>query len=117
MTTISPGKLIRSFFEDYLICQKGLSAATIRSYRDALRLFLLFVVTDSRCRLSRLTLSEFTSQRVIGFLNSLETQRHNHVRTRNQRLSALRVFFDYLASRIPEMRVVPADVRDLLTTD
>jgi site-specific recombinase XerD len=105
MITNSPGTLIRSFFEDYLVCQKGLSAATIRSYRDALRLFLLFVATDCGRRLSRLTLAEFTAQRVVGFLNSLETQRHNHVRTRNQRLSALRAFFDYLASRIPEMLV------------
>lgn len=103
MTTNSPGTVIRSFFEDHLACQKGLSIATIRSYRDALRLFLLFVVTDCRRRLSRLTIAEFTAERVVRFLNSLETQRHNHVRTRNQRLSALRAFFDYLVSRIPEM--------------
>jgi hypothetical protein len=35
--TITPE--LRSFFEDYLICQKGLSTATIKSYRDGLRLF------------------------------------------------------------------------------
>lgn len=103
MTTNTPGTLIRSFFEDHLACQKGLSAATIRSYRDALRLFLLFVATDCGRRLSRLAIAELTAKRVVRFLNSLETQRHNHVRTRNQRLSALRTFFDYLASRVPEM--------------
>lgn len=105
MITISPGILIRSFFEDHLACQKGLSTATIRSYRDALRLFLLFVVNDCGRRLSRLTFAEFSADRVIRFLNSLETQRHNHVRTRNQRLSVLRTFFDYLAVRIPEMLI------------
>ena len=103
MTTNTPGTLIRSFFEDHLACQKGLSAATIRNYRDALRLFLLFVATDCGRRLSRLAIAELTAKRVVRFLNSLETQRHNHVRTRNQRLSALRTFFDYLASRVPEM--------------
>ena len=35
--TITPE--LRSFFEDYLICHKGLSTATIKSYRDGLRLF------------------------------------------------------------------------------
>jgi site-specific recombinase XerD len=105
MTTNSPGILIRSFFEDYLVCQKGLSAATLRSYRDALRLFLLFVADDGGHRLSRLAVAEFTAERVVRFLNSLETQRNNHVRTRNQRLSVLRIFFDYLASRIPELLV------------
>ena len=103
MLTNSPGRLIRSFFEDHLACQKGLSTATIRSYRDALRLFLLFLVDDCGRRLSRLALADFTAERVGRFLNRLESQRHNHVRTRNQRLSALRTFFDYLASRIPEM--------------
>ena len=35
-------------------------------------------------------------------LNSLETQRHNHIRTRNQRLAALRTFFEYVVHRLPE---------------
>ena len=29
------GKLLRSFFEDYLPCQKGLQPTTVRNYRDA----------------------------------------------------------------------------------
>lgn len=29
------GQLLRSFFEDYLPCQKGLQPTTIGSYRDA----------------------------------------------------------------------------------
>ncbi len=40
---------------------------------------------------------------VLAFLRSLEAQRGNQVRTRNQRLAALRTFFRYLASRAPEM--------------
>ena len=101
MTT--PGILIRSFFEDHLSCQKGLSRATIKTYRDALRLFLQFLAEDTGRRLSRLSLAELTAERVTRFLKSLETRRHNHIRTRNQRLSALRSFFDYLASREPPM--------------
>jgi len=102
-TTSTLGALVRSFFEDHLRCQKGLSAATLASYRDALRLFLVFVATDCGHRLSRLAFAELTAEHVSRFLNSLEIERHNHVRTRNQRLSALRTFFEYLASRVPEM--------------
>jgi integrase/recombinase XerD len=33
----------------------------------------------------------------------LEEKRHNHIRTRNQRLAALRTFFEYLVvQRLPE---------------
>ena len=34
------GKLIFSFFEDHLKCQNGLQPTSIKSYRDALCLFL-----------------------------------------------------------------------------
>ncbi len=33
----------------------------------------------------------------------LELDRHNHVRTRNQRLAAIHTLFDYIATRSPEM--------------
>lgn len=103
MTDISPGILIRSYFTDYLVCQKGLSKTTIKTYRDAIRLFLRFLAKDTRKNLGKLCLHEFTAERVSRFLNDLEQQRHNHIRTRNQRLSALRVFFEYMALREPEM--------------
>jgi site-specific recombinase XerD len=103
MTTSTPGAIVRSFFVDHLTCQKGLSAATIHSYRDAVRLFLQFVAEDCGHRVSRVGFADLTAERVSRFLNALETKRHNHVRTRNQRLSVLRTFFDYLALREPEM--------------
>ena len=102
MNTPALGMLIRSFFEDYLICQKGLSAATIKSYRDGLRLFLGYVAEDRSCRITRLTTADLTANEVTAFLNEIELKRNNHVRTRNQRLAGLRSFFGYLASRVPE---------------
>ena len=54
-------------------------------------------------KVSRLTLAELTCAQVLAFLQSVETVRQNHVRTRNQRLAAIRGFFDYLARRVPEM--------------
>ncbi len=97
------GPLIYTFFEDQLKCQKGLRPASIRSYRDALRLFLLFIAEDTQCKLTRINLRDLTGERVRRFLSFLEQKRHNHIRTRNHRLAAIRTFFEYLATREPTM--------------
>ncbi|MCL7489592.1 MAG: site-specific integrase [Desulfobulbaceae bacterium] len=103
MTTLGP--LIYSFFEDYLKVQKGLSPATVKSYRDALLLYLHFVAEDTKHRISRLLLAELTHDRVTRFLKHLEDSRGNGVSTRNQRLAALRTFFEYASSRVPEILI------------
>jgi hypothetical protein len=41
-------QLIQRFFEDYLPGLRGVSTHTIRSYRDALVLFLRFLATETR---------------------------------------------------------------------
>ncbi len=103
MTTMGP--LIYSFFEDYLKAQKGLRPATVKSYRDALLLYLHFVAEDTNHKISRLLLVELTHERVTRFLKHLEETRGNSVSTRNQRLAALRTFFEYAVSRVPEMLI------------
>lgn len=102
MSVTTPGALLYTFFEEHLKAQKGVSTATLKSYRDALRLFLLFVARDRRGRITRVRIEDLTAEQVRQFLSALETQRHNHIRSRNQRLAALKTFFDFLATRVPE---------------
>lgn len=97
------GPLLYAFFEDYLKTQKGLRPASVASYRDTLRLFLCFVAKERRRPLTRLGLADLTKERVLRFLQHLEEERGNTVSTRNQRRAALHTFFNYLASRLPEM--------------
>jgi integrase/recombinase XerD len=97
------GSLLYSFFEDYLKCQKGLRPSSLKSYRDSVKLLLLFLAEKTGHKVSRLTLADLTCAQVLAFLRSLETDRGNQVRTRNQRLAAIRGLFDYLARRVPEM--------------
>jgi len=97
------GRMLFSFFEDHLKCERGLRPASIRSYREGIRLFLQFVATDRHCKITRLGLADLTGERVRRFLQFLEQERGNGVRTRNQRLAAVRAFFDYLADREPLM--------------
>jgi len=97
------GPLLHSFFVDHLITLKGLRPASVRSYRDTVRLLLHYVATDKGSKISRLALEDLTFDRVLGFLRYLEEERHNHARTRNQRLAAVHTFFEYIAGQAPEM--------------
>jgi integrase/recombinase XerD len=100
------GPIVKSFFEDHLITIRGLRPASVRSYRDTIRLLLLFVAADKRCKLTRVTLEDLTFERITGFLRYLEQERGNHARTRNQRLAAIHNLFEYIATRSPETLAV-----------
>ena len=102
MSNLTVGALVHDFFLDYLGPQKGLRQGSIRSYRDTIRLFLPFVANDARHSISRLQIEDLNLERVLAFLRHLEQERHNSIPTRNQRLAALRTFFEYLGRRIPE---------------
>lgn len=100
------GPLIHSFFVDHLITVKGLRPASVRSYRDTIRLLLCFMAQDKGTKITKLSLEDLTFQRILGFLRYLEEDRNNQVRTRNQRLAALHTLFDYIAGREPEMLAI-----------
>jgi site-specific recombinase XerD len=97
------GPVVHSFFVDHLVTVKGLRPASVRSYRDTIRLLLGFVATDKGTKITKLSLEDLSFDRMLGFLRYLEDDRGNHIRTRNQRLAALHTLFEYIASREPEM--------------
>jgi site-specific recombinase XerD len=101
--TVSLGQIVHSFFEDYLKTQLGLQLNSIRSYRDTLRLYLSFAAKDRRSRITQLKVTDLTFETTQRFLLHLEEDRKNNIRSRNQRLAALRTFFEYVANRLPEM--------------
>jgi site-specific recombinase XerD len=97
------GQVLFAFFEDHLKVQKGLRPGSIKSYRDTIKLFLQFVAGTCRKPVTRLSLSELSSQRVLEFLQMIETQRHNKPQTRNQRLAALHTFYRFVGAHHCEM--------------
>ena len=100
------GPHLQAFFLDGLITMKGLRPTSVRSYRDALRLFLRFIVQDAGRKITKLTLDDLSFERALHFLHHLEATRHNGIRTRNQRLACLHTFFEYLGGRVPEFLAV-----------
>jgi site-specific recombinase XerD len=105
MINLTLGPTLHAFFENHLNLKKGLRPASVKSYRDVLRLFLQFVARDARRKISKLLLTDLTFERVQRFLRHLETDRNNHIRTRNHRLATLHTFFEYIATQVPEMIV------------
>lgn len=98
----SLARCIEQFFTDYLPMQRGVSLHTIRSYRDAILLFLTFTSTQSRRPVEKLDLDQLTADRVSQFLTHLERDRGNSIATRNARLAALHTFARFVATRQPE---------------
>lgn len=92
MKTDILASLIQRFFSGHLPAQRNLSAHTIRSYRQTFRLLLRFLAQHYQRPVDRLSLSEFTAESVLGFLDHLERTRRNTIRTRNVRLAAIRSF-------------------------
>ncbi len=103
MAGIPLGPTIHSFFIDHLVTVKGLRPASIRSYRDTIRMLLCFAAADRNTKITKLTVADLDFDLVVRFLRHLEHDRGNHARTRNQRLAVVHTLFDYIASRHPEM--------------
>lgn len=95
------GILLESFFRRRLLAQRRASPATIATYRDALKLLLVFAAQRCGKSPSRLTLHDLDRDTVLDFLDHLEKNRGNSVRTRNARLVAIRSFFQHVAYADP----------------
>ncbi len=93
---------LQAFFADYLCQQKRLSPHTIVSCRDTFRLWLTFVRDQRGIEPSALRIADIDAPAVLSFLDYLEQQRGNSVRSRNIRLSAIRAFFRLVALRDPD---------------
>ena len=91
--------LVQAYFAEYLTQQRALSAQTIAAYRDGFVLFLDFAEARLNKSPTAMVLADITPELIIAFLDHLEHQRHNSVRSRNARLAALRSFLKFAAHR------------------
>lgn len=100
MTTLAP--TLQSFFTDRLVRQRHASPHTIAAYRDTFRLLLAFAEHRTGTPPSRLAIVDLDAPLIGEFLDHLEHDRHNSVRTRNARLAAIHSLFGYAALQHPE---------------
>jgi site-specific recombinase XerD len=93
--------LLESFFRSRLVRQRNASVSTIASYRDALRMLILFAADQAGRKPCELAVEHLDRDIVLAFLDELEKNRKNTIRTRNARLSAIRSFFHHIAANDP----------------
>jgi integrase/recombinase XerD len=102
VTSNALGRVVSKYFQDYLPTLRGMSINTIRSYRDALVLYLTYVSSKSETKYEKLDLDAFSRDQVIGFLADLEKSRKCSISTRNNRLAAIHTFARFAVSAAPE---------------
>lgn len=95
-------RLIHDFLDSYAPTMLTDSANTVRSYRDALSVYLTYLESKgvTPAGLSR---DHFGREWIEGFVAWLKDERGNSNNTCNVRLSSLRAFLEYAGSRDPGM--------------
>jgi site-specific recombinase XerD len=93
--------LLEAFFTDRLQRHRNASPNTVAAYRDTFRLLLVFAQQRVRKPPSALPLTALDAPLIAAFLQHLETDRRNSVRTRNARLAAIHSFFRFVALEEP----------------
>jgi integrase/recombinase XerD len=93
---------LQTYFTTYLSGQRAASGHTISAYRDTWRMLLTHIHDTTGVRPANMTFADLGADAITGFLQHLETERRNSIRTRNARLAAIHSFFTFAAYRHPE---------------
>lgn len=92
---------LESFFNDYLAAEQGASKHTVRSYRDTFVLLIDYMSDIQGIAVDKLSMTNFSRDVILAFLNWLQDSRNNSVSTRNQRYAAIRSFCEFLERKDP----------------
>lgn len=98
--------VLQDYFCLRLINQMNASPGTIGAYRDTFRLLLRYAEGRLKKSAVAITLEDLDAPLILDFLNHLEKNRGNSIRTRNARLAAIRAFMRYAAVREPAFLAV-----------
>ncbi len=96
------GPHLQVFFAEHLLAHKRASPQTIACYRDTFRLLLRFMRDRTGIEPTALPLAALDADAVLAFLDHIERDRGCSVRSRNNRLAAIRSFFRLVALRVPD---------------
>lgn len=96
------GTMLQAFFAERLVRQLNVSPRTVESYRDTFRLLLRYAQQRLHRMPHTLTLEDVNASVVSDFLDYLEKERGNCVRSRDARLAAIHSFYKYVGQQRPE---------------
>ena len=86
---------LTKFLKEYIILERNLSDNTKRSYRNTFQILIDFLVNEKNYKITDITFAKVTKENITDFLNYLEEERHNSIRTRNQRLACIKSFYQF----------------------
>ena len=93
---------LNKFFITHLPNVKGVSPQTIDAYRYTFIRFLEYMLESRHKAADKVRISDLSYGNVCGYLDWLETSRHNGTATRNQRQAAMNSFVRFLMMERPE---------------
>ena len=102
--------VVYQFFSNYLPHIKGVSNATIKTYRDAFTLFLPFAANYYRIKINALSLDHLSAELILAFLHDLEKQRKNSPKTRNHRLAAIKSLAKMIRFMHPDKKLLADNI-------
>ena len=105
--------LIHHFFDQYLPHIRGVSHQTVKGYRDAFRIFLPFAASFYKIKVKSLRVEHISRELIIAFLEDLQNERKNLVKTRNHRLAALKSFAKMIRFMYPEQQEVANTIQSI----
>ena len=91
--------LVQAFLAEYLEPQRAMSPRTVAACRDAFVLLLNFGKERLNKQPTTIRLPDITPKLILAFLDHLEHERVNSVRSRNARLAALRALLRFAGRR------------------
>lgn len=101
-------RLLHDYLKKYLPDQKYASPNTVKAYRTALNQFFEYVVQKKKIPLTEITFPVLDYDMVNAYLDWLVSEKGCSSATRNHRLTCIRSFFAYAASRSTEHVVYQA---------
>jgi site-specific recombinase XerD len=96
------GSWIRRFLMEYLVGERNLARNTQQSYRDAIRILVVFTATKAHKKVDELLIPDIDADLLRAFLRHIEEKRKCSVSSRNQRLAAIHALAGFIAERCPE---------------
>jgi len=102
---------IHRFFSQYLPRIRNMSRQTIKSYRDTIKILLPYAAKYYGIKIESLKVDHLTFDMIFSFLDYLESERSNIVRTRNHRLAVIKALAQMILLMYPEHKELAERIR------
>ena len=108
------GPWVKRFLLEYLPGERNFTRNTQQSYRDALRLLIVFAAGSLHKKPDQLLVEDIRADLLRKFMRHIEEVRKCSVSTRNQRLAAIHALATFIGERCPEHLPWSAAIRAIV---